>query len=84
MSRRWVIVGVVVLAFVITAYMLLRSRASLPASTQKTVVFASIVPQEYFVQRIGGERVEVQALVEWGQILTFDNRGWVGSFGCGM
>jgi zinc transport system substrate-binding protein len=32
----------------------------------KMVVFTSILPQEYFVERIGGDRVEVQALVTPG------------------
>lgn len=33
---------------------------------EKIVVFTSIVPQTYFVKRIGGERIEVQALVKPG------------------
>jgi zinc transport system substrate-binding protein len=33
---------------------------------EKVSVFTSIVPQEYFVERIGGDRVEVQALVKPG------------------
>ncbi len=32
----------------------------------KITVFTSILPQEYFVERIGGDRVEVQALVTPG------------------
>jgi zinc transport system substrate-binding protein len=47
-------------------YVFLSFRASPPASTGKVVVFTSIVPQEYFVERIGGKRVEVQALVKPG------------------
>lgn len=39
----------------------------LHAAEEKVVVFTSIVPQEYFVERIGGERVAVQALVKPGQ-----------------
>jgi zinc transport system substrate-binding protein len=39
---------------------------SICAGEQKTSVFVSIVPQEYFVERIGGERVKVQALVKPG------------------
>jgi zinc transport system substrate-binding protein len=34
--------------------------------TDKYTVFTSILPQEYFVERIGGDRVEVQALVTPG------------------
>jgi zinc transport system substrate-binding protein len=66
MSKRWAIVGVVIVASVITVYVFFRFRASPPASTGKIVVFTSIVPQEYFVERIGGNRVEVQALVKPG------------------
>lgn len=32
----------------------------------KLTIFTSILPQEYFVERIGGDRVEVQALVKPG------------------
>lgn len=32
----------------------------------KTLIFTSILPQEYFVERIGGNRVEVQTLVTPG------------------
>lgn len=34
--------------------------------TDKYTVFTSILPQEYFVEQIGGDRVEVQALVTPG------------------
>ncbi len=64
MSRKWAIIGAVITASVIMAYVLLRSGANLPASMGKIVVFVSIAPQEYFVERIGGERVKVQALVK--------------------
>ena len=33
----------------------------------KLKVFASILPQEYFLERIGGDRVEVEVLVQPGQ-----------------
>jgi zinc transport system substrate-binding protein len=36
------------------------------AEAGRITVFTSILPQEYFVERIGGERVEVQALVTPG------------------
>jgi zinc transport system substrate-binding protein len=36
------------------------------ASEPPLSVFTSILPQEYFVERIGGDRVEVQALVKPG------------------
>ena len=35
--------------------------------TQKIGVFTSIIPQEFFVEQIGGDRVEVQALVSPGK-----------------
>jgi zinc transport system substrate-binding protein len=66
MSRRWAIAGVVIVASLITVYVLFSFRASPPASTGKVAVFTSILPQEYFVERIGGERVEVEALVKPG------------------
>jgi len=66
MSRRRIIIAVVIVACAVMAYALLGCGASEPASTQRTVVFTSIVPQEYFVERVGGERVEVQALVRPG------------------
>ncbi|WP_456386966.1 metal ABC transporter solute-binding protein, Zn/Mn family [Desulfolithobacter sp.] len=41
---------------------------SLPAvAMARITVFVSILPQEYFVERVGGERVQVQALVQPGQ-----------------
>ncbi|WP_457573116.1 metal ABC transporter solute-binding protein, Zn/Mn family [Desulfolithobacter sp.] len=41
---------------------------SLPAAAGARInVFVSILPQEYFVERVGGERVEVQTLVQPGQ-----------------
>ncbi|BCO10363.1 cation ABC transporter substrate-binding protein [Desulfolithobacter dissulfuricans] len=41
---------------------------SLPAvALARITVFVSILPQEYFVERVGGERVQVQALVQPGQ-----------------
>lgn len=39
---------------------------SVGSTPGKITVFTSIVPQEYFVERIGGDRVEVQALVTPG------------------
>ncbi len=36
------------------------------AAAEKLKVYVSIVPQEYFVERIGGDRVEVKALVQPG------------------
>jgi zinc transport system substrate-binding protein len=36
------------------------------AEADKKTVFTSIIPQEYFVEKIGGDRVEVQALVKPG------------------
>ena len=35
--------------------------------TQKVAVFVSILPQKYFVERIGGEQVNVQVMVKPGQ-----------------
>ncbi len=40
--------------------------AGMAAETGRIKVFTSILPQEYFVERIGGDRVEVQALVTPG------------------
>jgi zinc transport system substrate-binding protein len=37
------------------------------ADGDRITVFTSILPQEYFVERIGGDRVEVQALVAPGR-----------------
>ncbi|MDY0350701.1 MAG: zinc ABC transporter substrate-binding protein [Desulfobulbaceae bacterium] len=42
-----------------------QARAAAPA--EPLPVFVSILPQEYFVERIGGDRVRVQALVKPGQ-----------------
>lgn len=39
---------------------------SVGSTPGKITVFTSIVPQEYFVERIGGDRVQVQALVTPG------------------
>ena len=39
------------------------------------LVFTSILPQEYFVERIGGKRVEVQALVSPGGGFGTPRRG---------
>lgn len=39
------------------------SAANLPAEENKIIVFVSILPQAYFVERVGGERVEVHVLV---------------------
>ena len=36
------------------------------ADADRISVFTSIVPQEYFVERVGGDRVQVQALVTPG------------------
>ena len=66
MSRRWVIMGLVITASVIMAHALLSCSTRRPASTGKIEAFASIVPQAYFVERIGGGRVEVQALAKPG------------------
>lgn len=38
----------------------------LTAEEDKYTIFTSILPQEYFVERIGGDRVEVKALVSPG------------------
>ncbi|MEM7583971.1 MAG: zinc ABC transporter substrate-binding protein [Acidobacteriota bacterium] len=40
--------------------------AGLAAEAGRIMVFTSILPQEYFVERIGGDRVEVEALVRPG------------------
>lgn len=47
---------------------LLSASATLPtaAAGDPLVVYTSIVPQEYFIEQIGGERVQVQALVQPG------------------
>jgi len=39
---------------------------NIAAEPNKITIFTSILPQEYFVERIGGDRVEVQALVSPG------------------
>lgn len=39
---------------------------SIASEAGRITVFTSILPQEYFVERIGGDRVEVQALVTPG------------------
>ncbi len=36
------------------------------SNAEKVKVFVSIIPQEYFVERVGGDRVEVKALVRPG------------------
>ena len=52
------------LVFAIAFTVLLSSPVN--ASEPLLSVFTSILPQEYFVERIGGDRVEVQALVKPG------------------
>ncbi len=47
---------VLVMAFTLAAF-------SSQAAAKKVKVYVSIVPQEYFVERVGGDRVEVAALV---------------------
>ncbi len=41
--------------------------AGAPAGQRQLSVFVSILPEEYFVKRIGGDRVRVEALVQPGQ-----------------
>jgi len=41
--------------------------ARAPAGQRQLSVFVSILPEEYFVKRIGGDRVRVEALVRPGQ-----------------
>jgi len=41
-------------------------RVTAQPTTDKYTIFTSILPQEYFVERIGGDRVAVQALVTPG------------------
>ncbi|MFZ0133902.1 MAG: zinc ABC transporter substrate-binding protein [Desulfobacterales bacterium] len=54
--------------FVIAALagMVFLAAAGLARSTEKLSVFVSIVPQRYFVQQIGGELVDVHAMVPPG------------------
>ncbi len=48
------------------AAILLFPAATVPEEAPLTI-FVSIPPQKYFVQRVGGERVRVEALVRPGQ-----------------
>ena len=43
------------------------SQRAIDEQTDKTTVFVSILPQAYFVERVGGEYVNVQVLVGPGQ-----------------
>lgn len=74
MKKSLSVVLVVALLLVVAAWVLLKENhgksehdsAGSQQDVAKIVVFTSIVPQTYFVKRIGGERVEVQALVKPG------------------
>ncbi len=49
-----------------TALLLLMSTSSVSVFAERLSVFVSILPQRYFVQQIGKERVDVQVMVEPG------------------
>lgn len=71
MKKNLIISIVVVAALVVAAVMYTnKDKPQKPSgadgTSNKIQVFTSIVPQEYFLERIGGERVEVQALVKSG------------------
>jgi zinc transport system substrate-binding protein len=54
---------IIAVIFAIAAIAFFRPAA---AGEEKIKVFVSIVPQEYFIGRVGGERVQAQALVKPG------------------
>lgn len=58
-------ISVTLLASFVLVYFL-KDVSSTNTPSNKLRVFTSILPQEYFVKRIGGDRVEVQALVKPG------------------
>lgn len=59
--------------FYISLYLFVLLFVSPMVYGDKTQVFVSIIPHQYFVERIGGEQVEVTALVDEGQSLEMFN-----------
>ncbi|MEJ2729878.1 MAG: zinc ABC transporter substrate-binding protein [Deltaproteobacteria bacterium] len=60
-QRKLILIGI----FLVSATFLLICRGHAQAS-EKMPVFVSIVPQKYFLQQIGGQRLEVQVMVQPG------------------
>lgn len=58
--------SLIVLAGIAAACWIVDVASVVAAEAGKITVFTSILPQEYFVERIGGDRVTVQALVTPG------------------
>ena len=57
----------IVLLLLTSSFFIFASGTQEAPDTQKISVFTSIIPQEFFVEQIGGDRVEVQALVGPGK-----------------
>lgn len=55
------------LLFIIACLLAAGCNGETPRLTGKVRAFVSILPQAYFVERVGGEHVEVEVLVEPGQ-----------------
>jgi zinc transport system substrate-binding protein len=63
-----IILLTLILAISITLYFYTSTGNSTPSSSDKIVVVVTVGPQEEFVKRVGGDRVNVTVMVPPGQI----------------